>query len=92
MPDKPNCYKCRHRRTIPGDAHSRCAHPAIEGADENPFGAMVQAMNGKFAEAGRQLGITGHALGVARGWFLWPAEFDPTWLLTCNGFEAKDKP
>lgn len=21
---KPDCYKCSHRRAIPGDAHSRC--------------------------------------------------------------------
>lgn len=26
MPDKmvPNCYKCVHRREIPGNVHSRC--------------------------------------------------------------------
>ena len=23
----PDCYKCVHRGTIPGDARSRCAHP-----------------------------------------------------------------
>lgn len=22
--DKPNCYNCVHRLTIPGDAHTRC--------------------------------------------------------------------
>lgn len=21
---KPNCYTCRHRRNVPGDAHSSC--------------------------------------------------------------------
>ena len=21
------CYRCIHRRTIPGDAHTRCGHP-----------------------------------------------------------------
>lgn len=25
--DKPNCYKCRHRHSILGDAHSSCQHP-----------------------------------------------------------------
>ena len=24
MDKKPNCYKCVHRRNVPGDAHSRC--------------------------------------------------------------------
>lgn len=22
--DRPNCYKCVHRSSVPGDAHSRC--------------------------------------------------------------------
>ena len=22
--DRPDCYRCAHRRTIPGDAHTRC--------------------------------------------------------------------
>jgi len=24
---KTDCYKCKHRRTIPGDCHTRCAKP-----------------------------------------------------------------
>ena len=29
MADKPDCYKCKWRQTIPGDAHSACAHPIV---------------------------------------------------------------
>ena len=29
MGDKPNCYECRYRGTIPGDAHSCCRHPEV---------------------------------------------------------------
>ena len=25
--EKTNCYKCIHRRTIPGDCHTQCAKP-----------------------------------------------------------------
>ena len=25
---KPDCYKCKHRRTIPGDCHTRCDNTA----------------------------------------------------------------
>ena len=25
--EKLNCYKCKYRRRIPGDAHSKCSHP-----------------------------------------------------------------
>lgn len=28
--------------------------------------------------------------GVAHGWFNWPWNFDPVWLVACEGFEAKD--
>jgi len=24
---KPDCYRCIHRRSMPGSAHSRCEHP-----------------------------------------------------------------
>jgi len=34
--------------------------------------------------------VTGHLHGIRRGWFLWPFDFDPVWLITCDGFEAKE--
>jgi hypothetical protein len=58
---KPNCLKCTHRRTIPGDCHSRCINE-----DAN---------------------VKGHQVGINGGWFMWPINFDPTWLLECDGFE-----
>lgn len=24
--DKPDCYKCKHRRDLPGNAHSHCSN------------------------------------------------------------------
>lgn len=37
--------------------------------------------------------VTGHQIGIKGGWFLFPFNFDPRWLLTCDGFEPKeDKP
>ncbi len=86
--EKPNCYKCQYRGTIPGDAHSKCGHPKVK-QDSNMFGAMVEMLQGKNMEAAKELGITGHEQGIRRGWFMWPANFDPTWLISCNGFEPK---
>jgi len=37
--------------------------------------------------------IIGNDHGVKNGWFHWPINFDPTWLITCNGWmdaHAKD--
>ena len=63
--EKPDCYKCVHRRNIPGDAHTRC----------NNFEARVE----------------GHPHGIRSGWFRWPLNFDPTWLVSCNGFSDDPK-
>jgi len=57
--------------------------------DPNPFGAFVDMFAGKTQGAAEKLGITGHAQGIRSGWFMWPANFDPVWLLTCNGFAPK---
>lgn len=62
---KPDCYKCVHRRTIPGNCHSRC----------NNFQAVVR----------------GNPHGIKMGWFLWPLNFDPTWLISCDGFSSDPK-
>lgn len=35
------------------------------------------------------LNIVGSPHGIEHGWFMWPFNFDPTWLLNCNGFEEK---
>lgn len=66
MSEKPNCYQCAHRRSIPGDAHSRCTN--------------ISAL------------VVGNNAGIARGWFKWPFNFDPTWLVSCSGFQEKGKP
>ena len=63
----PDCYECKHRRGLVGDAHSRCS----------------------IGKSAKELGIKGHAVGINGGWFCWPMNYDPTWLLACNGFESK---
>jgi len=87
----PNCYECEYRGGIPGDAHSRCNHPEVK-QDENVFGALVDMLAGKNIEAIKKLNIKGNPMGIKRGWFMWPANFDPTWLISCNGFKAKEEP
>ena len=62
---RPDCYSCRYRRGVPGDAHSSCAHP-------HPT-------------------AKGHPRGIAMGWFNFPWNFDPIWLLECSGFTPKKK-
>lgn len=37
--------------------------------------------------------VVGRGHGINKGWFLWPINFDPVWLVSCDGFkpEQKDK-
>jgi hypothetical protein len=63
--DKPNCYKCVHRRKLPGDAHSRCNNHKAK--------------------------VSGNTHGIRHGWFMWPLNFDPIWLETCDSFSDNPK-
>ena len=87
---KPNCYECQYRGTVVGDAHSCCRHPDALG-NEDAFDAFMSTAGGLMGKTGdaEKLGIKGHPQGIRSGWFLWPTNFDPTWLMSCNGFESK---
>ena len=90
--NKPNCYACKHRATIPGDAHSSCRHPATKNEVDDLFGGLIMmiagAASGQPPAGSKELGITAMPHGISNGWFYWPYNFDPAWLLTCKGFEA----
>ena len=88
--EKPDCYKCKHRRSVPGDAHSRCAHPKVTASNlgSGLFDATVALISGKSLEVATELGITANLHGIKMGWFMWPVNFDPTWLRSCTGFEG----
>jgi hypothetical protein len=86
--NKPNCYECKHRRSLPGDTHSRCAHPANDEMMENTLVLLMHVANRKdnFVELS-PLHVVGDEHGIKKGWFGWPFNFDPTWLVECDGFE-----
>lgn len=90
---KPDCYKCIHRGANPGTAHIRCNHPSNQAAHSPAPAAMaILASIGRIPpfQIKTALTVKGHPTGLLRGWFNWPYNFDPTWLLECDGFEAKD--
>jgi len=62
--EKPNCYRCTHRRIVPGDAHSSCKNAKAK--------------------------VSGVEYGIRNGWFMWPYNFDPVWVISCDGFSAKE--
>ena len=70
------CYECKYRGEVPGSAHSRCDHPKVK-QDNN--------------QSEKDLNIKANEIGIKRGWFLWPANFDPVWLENCDGFKQLKK-
>ena len=34
--------------------------------------------------------VSGSLHGIKSGWFVWPFNFDPVWLISCNGFKPKE--
>ena len=92
---KPNCYECKYRGDIIGDAHSKCNHPAFEKIMNNSFAQVM----GIFASVGRVAPIqvqgegiivNGNPYGIKHGWFNHPFNFDPMWLTECSGFQEKE--
>lgn len=85
---KPNCNKCVHRASIPGDEHSECKHPKasvfswiyVMSLPELPDDLVIPPLNIK---------CNTHA--IKKGWFNWPLNFDPNWLYSCDGFTENEK-
>lgn len=82
-----NCYKCNHRGTVPGNAHSCCEHPLVKKLE--PFLLNRMFMLG---QTPAMFNIQADAHGIRSGWFLWPTNFDPVWLENCDAFELKTPP
>jgi len=94
--DKPNCYQCIHRRDLPSDCHSRCAHPDAGGKDAGMEAFAILASVGRIGPmidvtGAKALNIKANPHGVKNGWFNWPFNFDPTWLEACNGFTQREQ-
>ena len=76
-----HCYSCQHRRTVAGSAHSRCAHPSFGSGDVMSPLAMIAAMEMMQTGRYRAFAITGSAHGITNGWFSWPLDYDPVWMV-----------
>lgn len=94
--EPPKCRACKWSCEILGDTHLECMHPETQHLVKGD--AIV---HDKLASVGRvsvypnvraekQLGIVADQIGIAKGWFDWPMNFDPTWLKQCNGFQFGD--
>lgn len=110
---KPDCYSCKHRRSLHGNTHSACAHPktgvdlndpilelfvllgvktvptSVDMHEDNEDGRHI-GWFGTSPAAPAQIHVEGDNYGIAKGWFSWPFNFDPVWLIACDGFEPNE--
>lgn len=90
--EKFDCWTCRHRGEIPGDCHVRCNHPDAKLDAPIIVKCLMTGSAAPLDSVWKRLGITGDIIGIRNGWFLWPMNFDPTWLRNCNGYaEAEEE-
>lgn len=89
---KPNCYSCKWRGSVPGSAHSSCNHPVTEIMGvAGKFLPFAFALKGLRSPIEKRLNITYNQHGFDSGWFMWPINFDPVWLISCDGYEERGK-
>ena len=80
-----NCYTCKFRRDIPGDAHSQCT---IIPSDYVPFISKIAfTKNGVSTDT---INVRLDPYGVENGWAMWPINFDPIWVEHCNLHREKE--
>lgn len=76
------CYKCKYRGDLPGNTHSCCRYPG----NETGMFDFFSEENSKNIE---KLNVKADSYGVRNGWFMWPINFDPIWLINCDGFTLR---
>jgi len=81
--EKAGCASCQHRRGLPGTVHIRCGHPA---AKLDRTYELLAVWGYPDANLMVQAGVTCREHGMRSGWFGWPGNFDPVWLLTCGWY------
>lgn len=86
---KPNCYECKHRGCADFSAHSSCNHPIFDLMPGGKFLPLLWMSKGLRSPFEKRMNVTYNQHGFDCGWFMWPVNFDPCWLETCDFFEAK---
>ena len=94
MENKFDCWKCIHKGSVAGSAHICCKHPSLgENSPEEKLMSIFASVGRSppMIKTSKELNIKGNEHGIAKGWFNFPYNFDPTWLINCDGFKEEIK-
>ena len=86
---KPNCYECKHRCNVAGSEHSSCKHPLLKGRELTTVMRIMAVGKSVSGYGTNYIKVSGEHHGIINGWFSYPMDFDPVWLIECNGYEAR---
>jgi hypothetical protein len=93
-PRKANCFQCLHRGDLSFSAHSCCKAFDNVLIDRVLLRPPIEVIiTTKVSVPGHKKYelpfVMGNPRGITNGWFIWPVNFDPTWLVGCFGFRVK---
>ncbi|MDX2277734.1 MAG: hypothetical protein NW206_19965 [Hyphomonadaceae bacterium] len=84
------CYDCAHRRAVPHSAHSECVHPERHREAPHFIAGIAGGRAATNALPRLRIEFVEHA--IKNGWAAWPINYDPVWLVRCDGFTPQAKP
>ena len=94
--EKPTCKTvyCVHEEDLPYNSHIKCVHPKVMEKIGEILGESISALAGDgdievLPALMKEMGVKGHPTGIRNSWFLWPVNFDPVWLVSCDCFEER---
>jgi hypothetical protein len=93
---KINCYNCIFRSTVAGSVHSSCTvlRELSKGTDQEENLTFLEfnlAANKVTLFVDEEPAIKLNPHGVAKGWAMWPLNFDPIWVEDCKFFKNKEE-
>ena len=88
--------KCKHVRSIVGEAHIKCDHPSLLKHRARLLTEMLTMFRANKRSTFldilmEELGVEAVQTGIENGWFNWPLNFAPVWLVNCDSFEENEQ-
>lgn len=76
-----HCGNCKYKNNIPGDSHISCRYPLLAREDAIKISMMAFTNPSSYNQILKEnFGFTGSLHGIQSGWFMFPDNFDPTWI------------
>lgn len=82
------CFGCAHRRPLARPSRSKCRHPLTARVHAAPVAAIIERTGAALPVDIIGISVVGDPHAIEMGWFAWPINFDPLWLVSCDGFAA----